>query len=399
VSTRQQLPPQIKKVEVLDRKLGRKVTRYRLTVDVGTVAGKRKQIRRHFTTAAEARAELAKVQQSVNAKTYTHTTGLTVDQACEQWLQSKHDLKPSTLQGHRVKLQALRAELGSVEVQKLTKGDIGGLIRRLRAGEVEGRKAWSSRSINYLLYLITTVLDDLVAQGGIITTNVARLVKRIAANPKRFNTLTMDQVFAILDHDSRDRHLWALALYGLRRGEISALRWEHVNLTDQTVGDLPTRSIRIVENRVAIGRVIITGSPKSKASNRTLPMPAEVIEVLKSARKRQLEERLSVGPGYGSGEYVAADELGMPYHPNLLTFRWGRMLDKLGIERVRLHDARHSCASLMHRRGVPIATIAAWLGHASAAFTMAVYTHSQTDALQAAATSFDRQLNPVVTRS
>ncbi|WP_422605867.1 tyrosine-type recombinase/integrase [Mycobacterium sp.] len=66
------------------------------------------------------------------------------------------------------------------------------------------------------------------------------------------------------------------------------------------------------------------------------------------------------------------------------------MLDELGIEQVRLHDARHSCATLMHARAVPIATTAAWLGHASAAFTMAVYAHSQDDALKAAASSFAR---------
>jgi integrase len=88
--------------------------------------------------------------------------------------------------------------------------------------------------------------------------------------------------------------------------------------------------------------------------------------------------------------YVASDEQGIPYHPNLLTFRWGRMLDGLRITPVRLHDARHSCATLMHLRGVPIAVIAAWLGHASAAFTMSVYTHSQDDALKSAASSFGR---------
>ena len=87
---------------------------------------------------------------------------------------------------------------------------------------------------------------------------------------------------------------------------------------------------------------------------------------------------------------VASDELGQPYHPNLLTFRWARMLDDLKITRVRLHDARHSCATLMHLRGVPIAVIAAWLGHASAAFTMSVYAHSQNDALKSAASSFAR---------
>ncbi len=123
---------------------------------------------------------------------------------------------------------------------------------------------------------------------------------------------------------------------------------------------------------------------------RTLPLPDEVVDVLRAARKRQAEERLAFGAGYGSGEYVASDETGQPYHPNLLTFRWGKLLDELKIERVRLHDARHTCGTLMHLRHVPVAVIAAWLGHASAAFTMSVYVHRQDDALKAAASSFGR---------
>ena len=141
---------------------------------------------------------------------------------------------------------------------------------------------------------------------------------------------------------------------------------------------------------MAIGREIVVGTPKSKASNRTLPTPNEVVELLKAARERQREERLAFGQGYGSGEYVASDEAGQCYHPHLLTFRWGRMLDELGIKRMRLHDARHSCATLMHLRQVPIAVIAAWLGHASAAFTMSVYAHGHDDALKAAASGFGR---------
>jgi integrase len=112
--------------------------------------------------------------------------------------------------------------------------------------------------------------------------------------------------------------------------------------------------------------------------------------MLLAAWQSDNEERLRVGAGYGSGDYVASDEQGKPYHPNLLTFRWGKLLDGLKIERVRLHDARHSCATLMHLRGVPIAVIAAWLGHASAAFTISVYAHSQDVALKSAASSFTR---------
>ncbi|GJO33974.1 hypothetical protein NJB1507_46320 [Mycobacterium marinum] len=139
-----------------------------------------------------------------------------------------------------------------------------------------------------------------------------------------------------------------------------------------------------------MGKTILTDTPKSKASRRTLPLPDEVVEVLKAARKSQLEERLAFGEGYGPGEHVACHETGEPYHPNLIYWRWGKMLDCLKIERVRLHDARHTCGTLMHLRGVPVAVIAAWLGHASAAFTMAVYAHSQDEALKAAGASFSR---------
>ena len=110
--------------------------------------------------------------------------------------------------------------------------------------------------------------------------------------------------------------------------------------------------------------------------------------MLIEARERKLSELSR--EGLDAAEYVAADAAGQPFKPAVLTWRWGAMLDGLGIERVRLHDARHSCATLMHLRRVPIAVIAAWLGHANAAFTMAVYAHSQDEALKAAAMSFNQ---------
>jgi integrase len=391
MTKRQQLPPQIKKITVTDRRTGKTMLRYELAVDAGRDpdTGRRRQIRRRFTTEAAARDELAKVQGGVTAGTYVYASRLTVDQACEAWLTSKHSLKESTLAGHRSKLAALRDELGHIEIQKLSKADLDGLIGRLRRGEVAGRKPWTPRSCNYLLYLTTAVLDDQVKKGSVVR-NVGRLVDRVAGDPRKFRTLTAEEMFAILDHDCRDRHLWTLALYGLRRGEIAGLRWCHVNLTDKPIRELPPRHLRIAENRVTIGKTILTGTPKSKASRRVLPLPDEVVEVLKAARKRQLEERLSFGEGFGPGEHVASDETGQPMHPNLIYWRWGKMLDGLGIPRVRLHDARHTCGTLMHLRGVPIAVISAWLGHASAAFTMATYAHSQDEALKAAGNSFQR---------
>ena len=89
------------------------------------------------------------------------------------------------------------------------------------------------------------------------------------------------------------------------------------------------------------------------------------------------------------------DEAGRPLSPHALTSRWSRLLAAAGVSPVRLHDARHTCGTLMHLEGVPIAVIAAWLGHASSAFTMATYVHSQEPALADAA----RSLGRVVTNS
>ncbi len=192
---------------------------------------------------------------------------LTVDQACEEWLASKHALKPSTLRGHRVSLQPLRDELGAIEVQKLTKAHLDTLVGRLRRGEVEGRRAWAARSCNYMLYLCSVVLEDQLRQGHVVR-NVAKLVDRVSGDAKAFRTLTEDEVFAILDHECRDRQLWALAVYGMRRGEIAGLRWSNVNLTDKQIGHgktaLPARSVRIEESRVVVGKQIESGAPKSR---------------------------------------------------------------------------------------------------------------------------------------
>ncbi|OUC77277.1 site-specific integrase [Gordonia lacunae] len=383
MSSRRQLPPQIRKLTVRDRRTGKGVTRYQVTVDAGVVGGKRRQIRRRFTTEAEARAELSSVQASVVAGTYVHASKLTVAQAVDGWLAAKHRLKPSTKRSHKTGLAPVRDELGDTIVQQLTKRDIDALVGRLRAGEVDGRRKWSARSVNHMLGLLTAVLEDQQRQGHVVR-NVARLVDRIPAERPEMKTLTQEQMFQILDHECRDRHLWTLALYGLRRGEIAGLRWDNV--------DLGAKTVTVAENRVAVGREIVAGTPKSKRSQRTLPLPDEVVDVLRAARKQQLQERMALGESYGSGEYVACDEAGEPYHPNLLTFRWGKLLETLKIPHVRLHDARHSCATLMHLRGVPIAVIAAWMGHASAAFTLATYAHSQDDALKAAASSFGRNV-------
>ena len=388
MAERRQLPPQIKRIELEGRAGGRPVVRYQLTVDIGTVDGKRKQLRKRYPTEAAARKALEGIRGEVATGTYVHPSKTTLRKACEDWLESKHRLKPSTLHGHREKLSPVIAELGHLEVQNLTKRQIDDLVNALRAGGLRSptqkvRKAWSPRSVNYTLSLLTAVLEDQQKQGNLVR-NVASLVDRVAGDPKPSATLTEDEVEAIEKHTTDDRYriAWQLALAGLRRGEIAGLRWEDV--------DLQAKTLTIARNRVAFGHQLAEGTPKSKASARVLPLPEHLVVAFKTTKKFQAADRLALGTGYQPSGYVVVNEAGAPLSPGAISSRWEHVLERAGVRKVRLHDARHTCGTLMHLKGVPIAVVAAWLGHASSAFTQAVYTHSQPDAMTAAAQSFTR---------
>jgi integrase len=108
----------------------------------------------------------------------------------------------------------------------------------------------------------------------------------------------------------------------------------------------------------------------------------------------QKAERLALGPDYGPGEHVVCDEAGRPYHPDSMSDFWRALCAEAGVPKIRLHDARHTCGTLMHMQGVPIVVIAQWLGHADPAFTMRTYVHSQDDALKIAATTLQQVVTP-----
>lgn len=387
---RRHLPPQIKRIELAQRAGGRPVVRYQLTVDVGVVDGKRRQVRKRYATEKEAREALDSIRGEVAKGTYVHPTRVTLAQAIDDWLAGKRaaDRKRSTIHGYEEKLGVVIAVLGDIEVQKLTKRHVDDLVTELRAGGLQSatektRKPWSPRSVNYLLGLLSAVLESEMKQGHVVR-NVAALVDRIGAAPKQAATLTETEVARVEAHIDGDRYTvaWLLALSGLRRGEIAGLRWEDV--------DLDAGTLTVATTRLRFGTHLVEDTPKSHAGARTLPLPDHLVAAFKAARRIQAADRLALGEAYQASGYVIVDEAGEALSPHALTSRWARMVKAAGVRHVRLHDARHTCGTLMHFKNVPTALIAAWLGHSSKAFTMQTYVHAQPEALSIAADSFGR---------
>jgi integrase len=194
MAERRQLPPQIRRIEIKQRGTGRLAVRYQLTVDTGYVNGKRKQLRRRYETEQEARKALAEIQGKVSSGTYVQPTTLTVEQACAEWLNSRHKIKPTSAAGYEYVLQPVRSELGDMPVQKLTRRHIDDLIVKLRQGSLERsnsrpRQPWSARSCNYMLTALRQVLDQLV-KDGILIRNVAVLVDRVSGKARGAQTFT-----------------------------------------------------------------------------------------------------------------------------------------------------------------------------------------------------------------
>jgi integrase len=387
MAERRQLPPQIRRVELARRVGSKPVVRYQLTVDTGTVDGKRKQLRRRYNTEREARAALAEIQGQVATGSYVQPSTLTVEQACTDWLRSRHKIRPTTAAGYEYTLQPVRSELGEMAVQNLTRRHIDDLIVKLQSGGLarpdgRARKKRSARSCNYMLGALSQVLAQLVAEGR-LTRNIAALVDRVPRNAKKLQTFTPDQVLTVLSGiaNDRNRHAWHLALAGLRRGEIAGQRWEDV--------DFEKRTLRIGTTRVDVGgRALDQDEPKTVSAGRILPIPDALLAELTAAKARQAAEKLARGKAYANRGYVVCNEAGEPYHPSTLSRLWQAAIKNLDVPQVRLHDARHTCATLMHLQGVPIALVAAWLGHADVSFTLRTYVHAQPEALAVAARRF-----------
>ncbi|MEV0682263.1 tyrosine-type recombinase/integrase [Nocardia sp. NPDC050378] len=385
--SRRQLPPQIEKITLKSGAI-----RYQVTTEAGTdpVTGKRRQTRKRYRTEKEARDALGSVASAVSQGAYVARSSVTVEQACREWLDGKRIAK-STKAAYRHALQPLRDRHGSLPIQQLAKAHLDDLVSDLQDGEfvyAHGRpcKTWNAQSINPMLRITGKVLASQMGQGR-LARNVADLVDRVPGSRKEMETYTAAEVRKVLAVADRDRigQAWHLALTGLRRGEICGLRWADI--------DFAAGTVKIENTRIQVDGKVVEKTTKTEKSRRTLPLTPAITEALKRARAIQAAERLELGASYGSGEYVVCDEAGNPADPSKMSREWHRVCEAAGVRHLRLHDARHTCGTLLHLQNVPIAVVSAWLGHCDAAFTMRTYVHSQPDALADAA----RSLNAVVT--
>ena len=164
------------------------------------------------------------------------------------------------------------------------------------------------------------------------------------------------------------------AFYGLRRSEAIGLKWEAVDFEHDTITIKHTvTSVNLDGKHILVPQ----DTTKTKSSRRTLPLVPFVKERLLSLQKEQKENRRLCGRCYNREfeDYICVNEIGDLIKPEYISSTFATFLEENGMRRIRFHDLRHSCASLMLSSGVPMKQIQEWLGHSDFSTTANIYAH------------------------
>lgn len=188
--------------------------------------------------------------------------------------------------------------------------------------------------------------------------------------PRRFTVWTPDELRALLAAARGERleALWRLAVAsGARRGELLGVTWLGFSGVAET--------LTVAQQVVPTSGAAVLSPLKTRGSNRTIRLDADTAAAIEAHREAQLVERERAGDAYADRDLIFCDELGGPIKPERLTQAFHALRARAGIRPGRLHDVRHSHASHLLTRGVPVHVVSARLGHSSPVVTLSVYAH------------------------
>lgn len=296
----------------------------------------------------------------------------------ETWLPKRtDDVKPTTLDTYKVNITAyILPHLGQYRLDQLTPMVLEDFYKKLQKdGGTGARKKvsrpLSSKSVNNVAGVLHKALRDAV-RWNILAHNPSAAAIKPSKTSKEMKFWRPKELRAFIDGSKSERlhAVYALAaVTGMRRGEILGLTWDKVFL-DQGLIQIDTTVV------VSNGRVL-SQTPKSEASIRTIDIDSLTIEALRKWKIQQNREKLLVGSGWQNhAGHLVTDELGRLVRPDRFTNGFRRVVKSLGLQAIRFHDVRHSYVVAARLAGVPLEVISRRIGHADVTVTMRVYNHT-----------------------
>jgi len=307
--------------------------------------------------------------------TYIEPTRVTVGQfLLEQWEPAiRATIRPSTFASYDMHVRKyLVPRLGGIQLQKLTSPAINALYGEL-LHPADGGRGLSASTVRRIHATLHKALRDAL-RWQLVVRNVASAADPPRASRPEMHVWTAPQLRAFLNGVSDSPHaaLWTFyALTGARRGEGLGLRWADV--------DLDGRRAAIRQTVIPLRTGTAFSEPKTDKGRRSIALDDDTVAVLRRHRRAQLEDRLAVGVGYNDIDLVFARPDGAPLNPEWISRTFTRLARRLGLPQIRLHDLRHTHATLALVAGVATRVVGDRLGHSALAVTADTYQHVTLD--------------------
>ena len=335
-----------------------------------TNMGGRKRVHVYGKTRTEARAKLTELQRELDRGVRVPVENWTVQEYLEHWLTDvvKPNRAPKTHQGYELVVRRhIVPRIGRRKLRALAVHDVRRMVQDLQDSGMR------KRGVQFVHSTLRAGLQNAV-RDELVTRNVAKLVQVPTPQYEVGRGLSPDQARKLLDRAKDDRlsALYVVAVYlGLRRGELLGLQWENIDLDEETLQVVQT--LQRVDGRLQLL------PPKTRTSRRTIPMPAPVVDALRSHKVAQGKERLAAGPRWTDTGMVFATTVGTPIEPDNLSRSWYRIRTVLDEPLPRFHDLRHTCVTLLLTEGVAPHIVQQIVGHSGIDVTMTIYAHTSLD--------------------
>jgi integrase len=318
-------------------------------------------------TRAEASAKLAKAMADRDGGLIFDAGSLTVGDYLDRWLSNsvKDTVRERTYERYEEILRLhVKPALGRLKLKALTPAHVQDFYRdRLDNG-------FSPATVQKIHVILHKALSQAVS-WSLVPRNAGEAVRAPRPAPKEMQPLSPDEARRLLETAGGDRleALYVLAIHtGMRQGELLGLKWENV--------DLAANAIRVRHTLLRTKGRVILGEPKTKKSRRTVHLTGAASRALEEHLERQLKVMEHLGDLYRDQGLVFTTEVGTPINPSNLRKRsFAPLLRKAGLPRLRFHDLRHTCATLLLSKNIHPKYVQELLGHATVSITLDTYSH------------------------
>ena len=366
--------------------VGKRGVSWRAVVDVGKdpVTGKRLQRRVTAKTRRECEAAVARLLAEVQDQRVVLDRGMTVSEFAGRWLEGKYGhVREAT---HRRYADLMRLHIlptiGRLKMRELGPAQIQSLHSVWRAAGLSPTSAYHAH------YILHGMLGQAV-QWRILVTNPCKLVKAPRRAKVEISTWSAAEVSRVVTAASSSplEALWSVALCtGMRRGELLGLMWHDIDFQQAEL------CVRRTLSRGGKNQFVV-GTPKTKSSLRSIALPAIAVTHLIRLQEEQDKRRQRAGDAWHDEGFVFTNELGEPLHPNAVTRQFDELIAMAAVPRIRIHDLRHTNATLLLTQNIHPKIVQERLGHSTISMTLDLYSHAAPHLQRQAAVTLDQILD------